>query len=537
MVMNNKRRKIVFLVIILLSFSLRIYGLNWDQGYHLHPDERFLTMVGTTIRWPSTISQYFNTEKSPLNPYNHGYDFFVYGPFPTFLTKLVALPFGLDKYDGFNLVGRFLSAISDTGVVVLLYILTNNLWVAFLYSLMVLPIQLSHFFTVDTFSNFFIFLTFFSLLKFPIVLVGIFFGLALSCKISAVYFAPVIFLLLLKRYKRNLCRLLFTACCLFFVLLATFRFFSPYSFTGLFKINSQFVGNLKTLKSFDNPDAWFPPAVQWIKTKPLIFPAVNLFFWGLGMPMGIISVIAVLPYCYITMKRILLGRFFRVITRSDDKTILLVSLFWIFFLFFYQGVQFVKTMRYFLPIYPFLALVIGFFLARYLAKKPKSVIILVAFALLIYPILFTSIYLRSHSRVTASKWIYENIPSGSILSCEYWDDCLPLPMETYRQQYQLEMLSIYDQETEKKWQEINGQLSKVDYLILSSNRLWGSISKVPEKYPVASKFYKDLFAGELSFEMIKKFSSYPGFIVNDSWSEEAFTVYDHPEVMIFKKRR
>ena len=38
----------LFLVLI-LAFVLRIYGLNWDQGNHLHPDERFLTMVASAM--------------------------------------------------------------------------------------------------------------------------------------------------------------------------------------------------------------------------------------------------------------------------------------------------------------------------------------------------------------------------------------------------------------------------------------------------------------------------------------------------------
>ncbi|KKR67231.1 MAG: putative membrane protein [Microgenomates group bacterium GW2011_GWA2_40_6] len=75
--------KIILLLIVLLAFSLRIYGLNWDGGFHLHPDERFLTMVASDIKLPSSISQYFSTAASPLNPGNYpSYQFFVYGTFP-----------------------------------------------------------------------------------------------------------------------------------------------------------------------------------------------------------------------------------------------------------------------------------------------------------------------------------------------------------------------------------------------------------------------------------------------------------------------
>ena len=39
-----------FLVLILLAGAyLRTAGLDWDEGQHLHPDERFLTMVESGI--------------------------------------------------------------------------------------------------------------------------------------------------------------------------------------------------------------------------------------------------------------------------------------------------------------------------------------------------------------------------------------------------------------------------------------------------------------------------------------------------------
>ena len=31
---------IVLFLIIVLGLYLRIWNINWDQGYHLHPDER-----------------------------------------------------------------------------------------------------------------------------------------------------------------------------------------------------------------------------------------------------------------------------------------------------------------------------------------------------------------------------------------------------------------------------------------------------------------------------------------------------------------
>ena len=43
---------------------------------------------------------------------------------------------------------------------------------------------------------------------------------------------------------------------------------------------------------------------------------------------------------------------------------------------------------------------------------------------------------------------------------------------------------------------------------------------------------------ELGFELIQVYESYPHlgeFTINDQFAEEAFSVYDHPKVLIFKK--
>jgi hypothetical protein len=42
-------------LILLGGALLRFQGINWDSGQHLHPDERFLTMVETAIQWPTSI--------------------------------------------------------------------------------------------------------------------------------------------------------------------------------------------------------------------------------------------------------------------------------------------------------------------------------------------------------------------------------------------------------------------------------------------------------------------------------------------------
>src|SRR5512143_3316963 len=189
--MNLDRRSWVYdlllILVLMVGTYFRIVGLNWDADQHLHPDERFLTMVesalevkkcavpntsieacpGGETRWLS-FSDYLDTETSPLNPQNRGYGFFVYGDFPIVLVRYIAEWLGQTGYDQVHLVGRQLSALSDLLTILLLYVIGSRLYnrrVALLgaafSALAVEQIQQSHFFIVDNFANLFIFLAVF----------------------------------------------------------------------------------------------------------------------------------------------------------------------------------------------------------------------------------------------------------------------------------------------------------------------------------------------------------------------------------------
>ena len=163
--MSHKIKKVILLFfVILIAWLLRFNNVNWDSGFHLHPDERFLTMVSTSMKLPATITEYFNQKISLLNPNNIGYSFFVYGDFPLIINKYLAVSLKMDNYNLLTILGRQLSALFDLLIVILVFKTCELLekksslkyWAAFIYAISVLPIQLSHFFAVDTFFNFFI---------------------------------------------------------------------------------------------------------------------------------------------------------------------------------------------------------------------------------------------------------------------------------------------------------------------------------------------------------------------------------------------
>lgn len=554
MFLKTVAHKFLLLSIILFAFGVRVYGLNWDQNQHLHPDERFLTMVASAMQWPKNLTEYFATDVSRLNPHNIGFNFYVYGTYPVIFTKYVASIFGLDNYNDLTLVGRFISAVFDTATVFLVYLIAKavfknkiiGLWSAFFYSISILPIQLAHFFAVDSYLNFFIVLSFYFLIKSRFLALGVVFGLAMAAKISAIIFLPVIFLqFLYKAFTEKKWLKILVSSFLFLILCAlTFRASQPYLFRNAFELNQKVLNNWKELETYLKPDIWYPPATMWMSTGPLLFPFKNLIFLGLGLPLALLVLVGMV---YLSVKK--------------RSWLLILIEIWIVGLFVWQGIQFAKPMRYFIHIYPFMAIIAGamFWEIKYKIKY------LLLFLVLLWPLAFMSIYANLHSRVQASIWIYNNIPVGSIIACEHWDDCLPLNIQGYpgNRAYKYHELPMFGAESDQKWQQINERLSQSDYLVLSSNRIYGSTVDLPKRYPQNIEYFKNLFSGNSNYQKVAEFVSRPTLIIPkinycfrlpffnygvvsginclgrgleivDDFTDESFTVYDHPKVIIFR---
>lgn len=577
--------KLPILLILTFALLIRLYGLNWDQGQHLHPDERFLTMVAVAQEFPSTFKQYLDPISSKLNPANIGFPFYVYGTFPITFVKYVATAFERGDYFQLTQVGRVISAVLDVGIVLFVYLLAalfekKYKWDrrikyagAFLYSITVFPIQVSHFFTVDNFVTFFMLgaLYFayrarllYSRRELHVILAAAFFGLALACKINTIYIAPllaaVLFLKSIKRFNfREVPSMLIVS--LFFIGTAYIflRLADPYLFAnGNFfdpQISKIFIKNIMELQVLNTPEAWYPPGVQWISKTKIIFPLQNIFFFGMGPVLFTSAIFGVI-----------------ILLKNHPRLELYLLYIWAFSFFIYQGMQFGMTMRYFSILYSLLAIPAGYFIVNIISYNSltssidnsprqqrvdweigllrlsksvwrKRIFFLYAILILFWPLAFLSIYSRPHSRVTASKWIYENLPPTAVLAQEHWDDSLPLGFPEKVNSFTTIQMPVFAPDDAVKWNEITDALQKADYIVFTSNRGYGSIIPAAKRFPKMAQFYTDLFAGKLEFRKIKEFTSYPGihiggigFEIPDQWSEEAFTVYDHPKVTIFQKK-
>ena len=166
---NNRRPIFTILMVAVLAAGayLRVRGLFWGEYQYLHPDERFLVMVGSSISPVQSLSEYWNTAVSTLNPNNVGHDLYVYGTLPMFLTRyVVQWIYGHSGLNEMTNVGRSLSALFDVSTLILVYLIARRLYdrrvgvlAAAFSAFAVLQIQQSHFFTMDTFTAFFSMLT------------------------------------------------------------------------------------------------------------------------------------------------------------------------------------------------------------------------------------------------------------------------------------------------------------------------------------------------------------------------------------------
>jgi len=446
----------VLLVLIMVAGGyLRTMGLDWDAGQHLHPDERFLTMVESSLEPASGLGEYFDTGESPLNPNNRGHGFYVYGTLPIFLVRYVAEWIGQTGYGGVYLVGRSLSGLVDLLTVLLVFFLGSRLYNrrvgligAAFSAFAVLQIQQAHFFTVDTFTTFFMILTLYfaaevataapgHLRVSSFALFGLGLGMAAASKINAVPIAltlPLAAGIHLLRHPEadrpaRLPRLVGFLALGGFTSLLVFRIFQPYAFSGPgfwgLIPNDQWISGLKSLRAQTAGDVDFPPALQWAR-RPYWFSFQNMVVWGMGLPYGLLAWSGFLAAGWQMVRR---GKW--------EKHLLLWS--WTGLYFLWQSLQWNSTLRYQLPIYPLLALYAGWAVhallesardgwkwsglgikvrqqgARLLSYLLLALILLSTAA---WAAAFAGIYPEKHPRVEATRWIFNHIPGAVTLRGE-----------------------------------------------------------------------------------------------------------------------
>ena len=536
----------ILIGISILGFLVRLFGLNWDNGLLFHPDERQLLMLSHQISWNDLNPRWFN-----------------YGSLPLYLLEIITTGLDLTVYE-LRIPGRILSALFDSISIYLIGIIgekfhskTTGIFSSIFYATCAIAIQNSHFFVVDTFLVTIILgiiitcsyiTTRISYGK--ICLLGFLFASAMATKISSLPIIFVIFLSLfiyyrtqLKKGTFNKSQVLKIIILFFSSSIITYALFNPFSLLDF----KDFLNASLTQSKMARGALDFPYTRQYFETTPYLYHASQIIKVSLGPILGILSFLGVIFVC----------------TKLDKNipNIWILLLFWLLIYFSFFGAIHTKFIRYMFPIIPvlivFASYLISFVYENYFHKYKiyKFIIIgIIIMASFHYTLSFINIYTSDHPAKTAAEFIDSNFKENSIILKEHWDEALPLSNN-----YQISELNMYDPDSVEKIRIISKSLSEADGIYITSKRLFATIPRLKERYPLSSNYYKKLFSEELGFDLIKaeiqsptsfgisyysdpfqripsiKYSSKSDneFSIDLGWTDESFSVYDHPVTFIF----
>ncbi len=545
---------LALLLIMFVAAGLRLYGQNWDDGHYLHPDERFIASVSSDrVTLPADrLRDVFDPANSPINPRrddaNGNPQSFAYGTLPIYVQGAVSWAIDLvfdtqyGEYRDLYHVGRTLTALLDLVTLVVVFLLGRRLFGdaagligAALYALAVLPIQLSHYFTVDPWLTAFVTTALFLAIRYldrptlqRAALLGIVVGCAFATKASVpALLGPLLlaFGVVFWRSDRRQ-HVVGQAAAGALTALAVFTLFEPYALIR----REPFIQDIRTQARIVRGIWDVPFTRQFVGLTPGVYELQNLFAYTAGPALLLASLAGV---AFVVFR----------VAKSRDVA-LAIPLVWIVAYIPTLLITEARFLRYALPLLPVFALFAGGMLWSWM-QRPEARRTALAAAVVVLGVTalwafgFSSIYSGEHPRIAASHWIYDNVEPGATLSAESWDDALPLRIDGETSSYNIQSLDIYgDLPPEEKVSYLYEALEPVDYVVMSSDRLIYSVDNLPWRYGVQNEYYRRLVNGQLGYQLVYQAELRPelfGVRYDDSGADESFTVYDHPRVMIFER--
>jgi hypothetical protein len=559
------------------ALALRVYGMNWDGGQWIHPDERMILMVVNNRLALPTESQMdlLLTPKSPLNPTFHAY-----GSFPLYLLKAAQLL--THNQFPLHLLARSISVAFDCGTVLLAFALAASLagaWWGVLAALLVavapIHIQLAHYYTVDTILAFWAALGAWMGLRLAAtgrarwaVALGALTGIAAATKlvgVSVLLFVWLGWLAALAKSARPTRiwkRLLLASVRSVWAALIgviVFVIVDPYAIID----GMAFLNEAANQATMARGDPRFPYILQFYYTLPYVYPFVQNLTRGWGIGAGLL-----------VWGGLLWGTVRTLLSRRLTAWAILAI--WALVFFLVLGSWHTKFPRYLLPIMPLMcALAAGMLAAawkRWQRIIPRAglglaTVVLVAMTSL-YAVAVDGVFAREHPWVSASRWIYETIPMRERVTTEYWDMALPLPLmiedrQRDRSGYRQVELSLYGADTPEKWEGLAKTLAATEYYVVASPRIYGPTGLLREIYPTTARFYELLFEERLGYRLAFWASNDAEVLglrfvenpfaraglpapeaVSSNWErsgtfllpggDESWTVYDRPLTLIFR---
>ncbi len=575
------------LPVLLFSAWLRFTPVNWDSLQLPHPDERYVVWVASTIKLPHSFSEFLDVSRSPMNPFRWPPEDgqivgkerdFAYGHLPLYIfafapraakwliprmawlmppdwrSYLLFIAPHLPELEYIPLVGRPIVALFDLCTLLLVTLLARKLYgdaagwlAAAFYGFAVMQIQLSHFATTDLIMTFWVVWTVFwsarraeSKSRLPTFLAGVGYGLAVSSKFSAsLLVLPILTGIWLARKEDGVPAAVVEAAEALAIAFLTFAITSPYALLDY----RHYLSNIASQGEMVRGKWDVPYTRQYAHTLPYLYQGKQLVLWGMGVPLGVLSLIAFGWQ---------LWRVFR--KRASAAEIVVMA--WLLPTALVVGSFYAKFMRYMAPLIPFLTVYaagLAVHVWKGLRKRKTllfangwaAMVLLVAGLTLLWAVAFHNIYRETHTWVRASLWIYQHVPAGSTILNEEWDDSLPLTLDSSgisieKPRYKHLSIPAYAEDSWAKQKKLVNLLQDGDYIAIASRRLYKTIGRLPDRYPMMSLYYRRLFDGELGYEKVAEFQDYPHigrFVIRDDSADESFVVYDHPHPIIFQKTK
>ena len=316
--------------LLLAALSLRLYGIDWDDGHGFHPDARSFYLRADAMfrilalapgyeyaaplsQWPDMtpglpgIATALSAARSPLNP--HWFPLGSILIYALVLIRSAAEPFTDWGAMDLRFAGRALAALADTASVAMLFVigrrmygLRTGLLAAALTALAVIHIQHAHFYRPEPFTVLASLASLWAMLRLidarrrrDAVLLGVMVGLAMATKISV---APLILPLLLTLLWvardraggqwRNLtppalAKILPTAALTGLAALAVFALATPYALLDW----TAFIADIRAQTEMARQAGHWPFTWQYADTPAFWYQIRQTVVWGLGLPLGI----------------------------------------------------------------------------------------------------------------------------------------------------------------------------------------------------------------------------------------------------------
>ena len=263
-----------------------------------------------------------------------------------------------------------------------------------LYACTVTAIQHAHFFTVESWLVCATLATFLLALHAAaptgrpglplgrLAALGAAVGLTLACKVSGgIVLLPAALALavLVRRAEGAAARAVGAAAAALVTLAAadaTFRLVSPYSFEHASWLelapNHDLRASLASQQDAINGTFLFPPSYQWLLRRPLLDPLHDEVVWGLGPPLGVAALagLACLAVDLVRARRGLVPA-----RLADGQAALAAGMLLLFVAatFGYFGSRFAASLRYLVPMVPFLGVAAAYGLVRAARRRSPAV--------------------------------------------------------------------------------------------------------------------------------------------------------------------